>query len=135
MGRGKNRRKESKISALEKERVSLSRYNEYTFVKFLQWQQFNRYSQRFQNISRVINFARLIPTSTAEVERSFQLINLISVKLRKCLGQENLGHCMRISNYPHTLSDADCKDIYRIWLSAEETKNGSRKVAAYVKDT
>ena len=35
MGRGKIRQKESKISALEKEHVSLSRNNEYTFVKFL----------------------------------------------------------------------------------------------------
>ena len=103
-------------------------------MKFLQWWQFNRFSQRFPNISCVMNFATLIPTSTAEVERSFSLMNLISVKLRKRLGQENLGHCMRISNYLHTLSDADYEDIYHICLSAEETKSGSRKVAAYVKD-
>ena len=81
-----------------------------------------------------MNFATLIPTSTAQVERSFSLMNLISVKLRKRLGQENLGHCMRISNYLHTLSDADYEDIYHICLPAEETKSGSRKVAAYVKD-
>ena len=61
-------------------------------------------------------------------------MNLISVKLRKRLGQENLSHCMRISKYPHTLSDADYEDIYCIWFSAEETKSGSRKVVAYVKD-
>ena len=42
---------------------------------------------------------------------------------------------MSISKYPHTLKDADYQDIYRIWFSAEETKSGSRKVAAYVNDT
>ena len=61
-------------------------------------------------------------------------MNLISVKSCKRLGQENPGHCMRISKYPHTLSDADYEDIYHIWFSAEETKSGIRKAAAYVKD-
>ena len=61
-------------------------------------------------------------------------MNLISVKLCKYLGQQNLGHCMQISKYSHTLSDADYKDMYNIWFSAEKTKSGSRKVAASVKD-
>ena len=43
-------------------------------------------------------------------------------------------HCMQTSKYPHTLSDVDYKDIYCIWFSAEETKGGSQKVVAYVKD-
>ena len=62
-------------------------------------------------------------------------MNLISVKLHKRLGQENLSNCMQISKYPHTLSDADYEDIYCIWFSAEETKSESQKVVAYVKGT
>ena len=127
--------KESKISALEKERVSLSRNKDYSFVKSLQWWQFKRYSQCFPNILCVMNFAAFIPTSTAKVERSFLLMNLISIKLHKRLGQKNLGHCMLISKYTNTLSDADYEGIYGIWFSAKETKSGSRKVAAYVKDS
>ena len=59
-------------------------------------------------------------------------MNLISVKLHKRLGQENLSRCIRISKYP--LSDVEYKDIYCIWFSAEEAKSGSRKVVVYVKD-
>ena len=77
MGQEKIWQKESKISALEKERKSLSGNKDHSFVKFLQWWQFKRYSQRFPNISCVMNFAALIPTSTAEVEHSFSLMNLI----------------------------------------------------------
>ena len=61
-------------------------------------------------------------------------MNLILVKLCKRLGQENLGHCIRISKYAHTLSDADYEDVYRIQFSAKETKSGTQKVTAYVKD-
>ena len=62
-------------------------------------------------------------------------MNLISVKLRQRLGQENLSHWMRISKYPHTLSDADYEGIYCIWFLAEETNSGSQKVVSYLKNT
>ena len=55
--------------------------------------------------------------------------------MHKCLGKKNLGHCMLISKYPHTLSDADYEGIYGIWFSTKETKSESQKVAVYVKDS
>ena len=55
--------------------------------------------------------------------------------MHKCLGKKNLGHCILISKYPHTLSDADYEGIYGIWFSTKETKSESQKVAAYVKDS
>ena len=55
-----------------------------------------------QDITKIIEMAALIPSSTAEVERSFSLMNLISTPLRKRLSAENLGHCTK-NNYQQIL--------------------------------
>ena len=53
--------------------------------------------------SSTVEMASLISPSTAEVERSFSLMNLISTPPRKRLSAENLGHCMRIWNFQEVL--------------------------------
>ena len=75
---------------------------------------------------KIIEIAALIPPSTAEVERSFSLMNLISAPLRKRLSAENLGHCMRICKFPRSLTKNGYQQILSRWLEGAETKSKSR---------
>ena len=61
-----------------------------------------------QDITKIIEMTPLISPSTAEVERSFSLMNLISTPLRKHLSAENLGNCMRICK---SLTENDYQQI------------------------
>ena len=56
------------------------------------WCTDNELISMHQDITNIIEVASLIPSLTAEVERSFSLLNLISAPLRKRLSAENLGH-------------------------------------------
>ena len=89
----------------------------------------NSASNTHSTISRILNIAALIPPSTAEVERSFSLMNLISTPLRKRLNQESLSHCMRICKFPRELTDSDYKEIMQRWLKGEGTKTNHRRIA------
>ena len=80
----------------------------------------------YQDIMKIIEIAALIPPSTAEVERSFSLMNLISTPLRKRLSAENLGHCMRICKFPRSLTKNGYQQILSRWLEGAETKSKSR---------
>ena len=82
----------------------------------------------YPDITTVLVLAALIPPSTAEVERSFSLMNLILTPLRKRLLPENLGHCMRICKF-RKLTDADFDEILKRWLVGEGTKTATRRVA------
>ena len=76
---------------LEKEVATLHRTPKYTFeVMLLDWFQHSA-AVRHPDISKILNIAALIPSSTAEVEKSFSLMKLISTRLRNRLNQENLG--------------------------------------------
>ena len=84
------------------------------------------------NVSRMLEYAALIPPSTAEVERIFSTMKLICTRLRKSLISTNLGHCIRVSKF-RELKDDDYRKILDKWLSADDTKSKKRKVSAYLK--
>ena len=122
-------KKKQTIKSIETEIVALKKDQVFTFdIMLKNWMSHPAASQH-TTITRILNFAALIPPSTAEVERSFSLMNLISTPLRKRLSQESLGHCMRICKFPRELTDADYKEIMRRWLKADDTKSKQRRVA------
>ena len=81
-----------------------------------------------QDITKIIEMTPLISPSTAEVERSFSLMNLISTPLRKRLPAENLGNCMRICKFPRNLTENDYQQILSQWLEGAGTKSKSRRI-------
>ena len=81
------------------------------------------------NVSKILTIAALIPPSTAEVERSFSLMKLISTRLRNRLKQENLSHCMRICKYHKELDESDYQQILKKWLKAADTASKIRRAA------
>ena len=80
----------------------------------------------------MLEYAALIPPSTAEVERIFSTMKLICTRLRKSLTPTNLGHCIRVSKF-RELKDDDYRKILDKWLSADDTKSKKRKISAYLK--
>ena len=81
-----------------------------------------------QDITKIIEMAALAPQSTAEVERSFSVKNLISAPLLKDLSAENLGHCMRICKFPRSLTENDHQQIISRWLEGAGAKSKSRRI-------
>ena len=75
-----------------------------------------------QEITKIREMAALIPLSTAEMERSFSVISLISRPLRNRLSAKNLGHCIRICKFLRILTDNDYQQILSRWLEGAETK-------------
>ena len=75
------------------------------------WCTDNKLISKHQDITKIIATAALVPPSTAEVERAFSLMNLISTPLRKRLSAENLGHCMRICKFPRSLTENHYQQI------------------------
>ena len=92
------------------------------------WCTDNKFISMHQDISKIIEMAALIPPSTAEVERSFSRMNLISTPLRKRLSVENWGHCMRICTFPRSLTENDYQKILSRWLEGVGTKSKSRRI-------
>ena len=92
------------------------------------WCNDNKFISMHQDISKIIEMAALIPPSTAEVERSFSRMNLISTPLRKRLSAENWGHCMRICTFPRSLTENDYQKILSRWLEGVGTKSKSRQI-------
>ena len=71
-----------KMKQLEKEVGILKKNQKYTFeVMLLAWMG-NSAAVRHPDMTRLIEIAALIPPSTAEVERSFSLMKLVSTRLR-----------------------------------------------------
>ena len=94
-------KEKQRTASLEKERVNLIKKQNYNFEIMLKdWCTDNKLISMHQDIIKIIEMAALIPPSTAEVERSFSLMNFISTPLHKRLSAENLGHCMRIYKFP-----------------------------------
>ena len=105
-------KEKQRTASLEKERVNLIKKQNYNFEIMLKdWCTDNKLISMHQDITKIIEMAALIPPSTAEVERSFSLMNLISTPLRKRLSAENLGHCMRICKFPRSLTENDYQQI------------------------
>ena len=75
----------------------------------------------------LLEYAALIPPSTAEIERAFSTMKLICTRLRKTLTTNNLSHCTRISKF-HELTDDDFRKMVQIWLSTENAKSKKRKI-------
>ena len=86
------------------------------------WCTDNKLTSMQQEITKIREMAALIPLSTAEMERSFSLINLISTPLRNHLSAKNLGHCMRICKFLRILTDNDYQQILSRWLEGAGTK-------------
>ena len=102
------KKNKQKTASLEKERDNLIKKQNYNFKIMLKhWCTDNNLISMHQDITKIIETAALIPPSTAEVERSFSLMNLISTPLRKRLTAENLGHFMRICKFPRSLTETD----------------------------
>ena len=77
-----------KMKQLEKEVGILKKNQKYTFeVMLLAWMG-NSAAVRHPDMTRLIEIAALIPPSTAEVERSFSLMKLVSTRLRNRMNQE-----------------------------------------------
>ena len=110
--------------SLEKERDNLIKKQNYNFEIMLKdWCTDNNLISIHQGITKIIEMDALIPPSTAEVERSFSLMNLISIPLHKGLSAENLGHCMRICKFPRSLTKNDYQQILSRWLEGTGTKS------------
>ena len=92
------------------------------------WCTDNNLISMHQDITKIIEMTALIPLSTAEVERSFSLMNLITTPLRKRLTAENLGHCMRICKFPRSITETDYQQILSRWLEGAGTKSKSRRI-------
>ena len=92
------------------------------------WCTGNKLMSMHHNITKIIEMATLAPPSTAEVERSFSLMNLISPPLCKCSSAENLGHCMRICKFPRSLTKSDYQQILSQWLEGAGTKSKSCQI-------
>ena len=105
-------KEKQRTASLEKERVNLIKKQNYNFEIMLKdWCTDNKLISMHQDITKIIEMAALISPSTAEVERSFSLMNLISTPLRQRLSAENLGHCMRICKFPRRLTENDYQQI------------------------
>ena len=121
--------KKQRIASLEKERGNLIKKQNYNFKIMLKdWCTDDKLILMYQDIIKIIEIAALIPLSTAEVERSFSLMNLVSTPLRKHLSDENLGHCMRICKFPRSLTENDYQQILSRWLEGAGTKSKSRRI-------
>ena len=119
-----------RTASLEKERVNLIKKQNYNFEIMLKdWCTENKFISMHQDIAKIIEMAAQIPPSTAEMERSFSLMNLISTPLRKRLSAENLGHCMRICKFPRSLTENDYQQILsmtgRCWNQIKKPSNRS----------
>ena len=86
------------------------------------WCTDNKLISMHQEITKIKEMAALIPLSTAEMKRSFSLINLISAPLRNRLSAKNLGHCMRICKFLRILTENDYQQILSRWLEGAGTK-------------
>ena len=74
--------------------MKLIKTKDYSFeVMLKQWAE-SGCATRHPDLTRILNLAALIPPSTAEDERMFNLMKLICTKLRNSLSQENLGACI-----------------------------------------
>ena len=71
-------KKKQGIASLKKERENLIKKQNYNLEIMLKdWCTDNKLISMHQDITKIIEMAALIPPSTAEVERSFSLMNLI----------------------------------------------------------
>ena len=73
---------------------------------------------RHPNIYKLTRLAAIIPGSTAEVERSFSLMNRLNTDSRSHLTSENLTHLMRICHFKQKI---DFDGVLKLWLKAEDT--------------
>ena len=121
---------EKNIKESEKEVEILEKKQKYSFDKMLfAWME-NAAAVRHPDMTRLLEIAALIPSSTAEVERSFSLMKLTSTRLRNRMNQETLRDCMRICKFYHELDETHYRKILEKWLKAEDTKSGRRRVAS-----
>ena len=86
------------------------------------WCTDNKLISMHQEITKIKGMAALIPLSTAEMKRSFSLINLISTPLRNRLSAKNLGRCRRICKFLRILTENDYQQILSRWLEGAGTK-------------
>ena len=122
-------KKKQRIASLEKERDNLIKKQNYNFEIMLKnWCTDNKFISMHQDITEIIEMAALIPPSTAEMERSFSLMNLISTPARKRLSDESLGRYMRICKFPRRLTENDYQQILSRWLGGAGTKSKSRRI-------
>lgn len=73
---------DKKIKLLEKDIERLNKTKKFTFEIMLEAWIGSEYSIRHPDITHILSLAALVPPSTAEVERSFSLMKLISTRLR-----------------------------------------------------
>ena len=126
-------KKKQKIRELEREADTLKHNQIYTFNLLLKdWCADPALTLAYPDVTTLLKLAALIPPYTAEVERSFSLMNLILTPLRTRLLPENLSHCMHMCKFPRALSDSDYKEILQHWLLGEGTKSSSRRVCTHL---
>ena len=78
--------------------------------------------EQHMDIGQIIKFTAVIRLSTAEVEHSFSLMNLIRTPLRKRLLPENLAHCMQLRKHGKRTDD-EYHEILQKWLGVGNTKS------------
>ena len=123
------KRKKRQTTTLKDETTVSKKHQLFTFNLMLHNWMTNDTVTLHPAIICILKIAALIPPSTAEVEPLFSLMNLISMPLHKRLNSDNLGHCMRICQFPHELTDADYIDIINRWLKGDVMKTGQRRVS------
>ena len=122
--------KKNQLKVLEEELIELRKTQKASFNLIHKEWLAQGFGSKHLVVTKMLEYAALIPPSTAEVERVFSTMKLICTRLRKSLTSVNLSHCIRISKF-RDLTDNDYSEILRIWLSAEDTKSKKRKVSAY----
>ena len=129
----RNQIKERKsIKEIEKKIEELKKSKKITFDILRKKWHTSGFGLKHSDVTKMLNYAALIPPSTAEVERVFSKMKLICTRLRKSLKPETVGHSIRVSKF-RELTDGDYKLIIAKWLSAENTKSKKRKISSYLK--
>ena len=126
----KRNEKKKTLKTIEEDLKALRKTQKASFKIIHQKWLSRGFGTKHPTVSLMLEYAALIPPSTAEVERAFSTMKLICTRLRKTLTTNNLSHCIRISKF-RELTDDDFRKMIEIWLSAENTKSKKRKISAY----
>ena len=118
----------------EKNIEQMNKKQKYEFMDAFSAWKCSMYCENHLDLFKMLHLIALIPPSTAEVERLFSLMNLISTPLRRSLSPEHLSQCIRISKFVE-FKEEDYKEILNEWLAAEDTKSKSRKVTHLLKNS
>jgi len=86
------------------------------------------YAKQYKSVTFLLKMACLVPASTAIVESSWSVMNLISDAHSSHLTQEHLNVLMHVALHRQPLTDDDIENIYQKWrkMKARRVFSGPR---------